>query len=504
MAGKNIKTTITVTFIALLALAMLVQSLVVMFLGVRHVMTREVKKIQDHQQSMARFIEYLYKNTIENQTFAEEIFDSGKDNDLCTYVYFPDKLTVAEPLCKFSYSAREVAKKAHNNNQMETEFVGMEWSFLSFRHEAVIVAVPLFDKDGRCFGVLVAEDSFAPIFQGQTRDAKIALFYLVLNTIIFATLGFFRLARTVFRPIDRVVQLAESYIPENQMLFPVEENQGAFYTLTKSLNSMLAKIELDNRKLRDTIAELARLNKELQENKNHVVRSEKLAAVGRLSAGLAHEIGNPLAIVQGYLDLLRRIDLTQEERNQFSEKSQLELERIKNLIRQLLDFARPACVPLQLVHINDVVRDVIEFIKMEKSFANCQITPWLQDGRDAIMADANTIRQVLINCLFNAADALESVEGVREIHLVTYNEKNEVGDDVLCLVMRDNGCGIAKDNLDKIFEPFFTTKEPGKGTGLGLFVCHTIIDRLGGTITIANLPGGGAEMKIILPVANSL
>jgi signal transduction histidine kinase len=233
-----------------------------------------------------------------------------------------------------------------------------------------------------------------------------------------------------------------------------------------------------------------------------MVRTEKLAAIGRLSAGLAHEIGNPLSIVLGYVDLLRRADLSTEEREVFSKNSQLELDRIKTLIRQLLDFSRSDNLQEHRISVNDLIKQVIGFVGMEKSFARCNIIQQLDAGRDMVIANADSLRQVLLNCLLNAVDSLAGGEGSGEIVVCTRNSEEELMGGSLFISLKDNGKGIAAEHLENVFDPFFTTKEPGKGTGLGLFVCHTIIERLGGSITIGNNPYGekGSEVVITLPL----
>ncbi|KJS01777.1 MAG: hypothetical protein VR65_07595 [Desulfobulbaceae bacterium BRH_c16a] len=127
-----------------------------------------------------------------------------------------------------------------------------------------------------------------------------------MNVIIFSSLGFFRIVRIFIRPLDKLVLKAENYYPDEQSLFPFGDDESAFRKLSISLNALIDRIKRDNRSLRSTVSELENANKELKEKNDMVVRSEKLASAGRLSAGLAHEIGNPLSIIQGYVELLGR------------------------------------------------------------------------------------------------------------------------------------------------------------------------------------------------------
>jgi two-component system, NtrC family, sensor kinase len=271
--------------------------------------------------------------------------------------------------------------------------------------------------------------------------------------------------------------------------------------LSASLNTLFARVEKDNRTLRHNLSALKQANAELQEKNDLVVRSEKLATAGRLSAGLAHEIGNPLSIIQGYVELLGRDDLCGDEKKQFSEKAQQELDRIKRLIRQLLDFSAPNRLETETVSVNALIGDVVSFATMERNFAQASIRAELLAADDAVVADKDALKQVLLNCLFNAADATASLQDRhRSIVIATSQEQNSKMPAQLVIRVRDNGTGITEEQQPYLFDPFFTTKEIGRGTGLGLFVCHTIMERLQGSITLGNVVPTGVEVRITLPL----
>jgi hypothetical protein len=264
---------------------------------------------------------------------------------------------------------------------------------------------------------------------------------------------------------------------------------------------MFERIERDNRTLRKNVRELELVNAELKAKNDLVVRSEKLATAGRLSAGLAHEIGNPLSIIQGYVELLSRDDVASGEKSQFSERAQQELDRIKRLIKQLLDFAGPMHLKADTVFVNTLICDVVSFVSLNKTSVECSIKTQFLAADDVIVADKDALRQVLINCLFNAVDATDALEDAeREIVIVTSSEQSNTSAPITVISIQDNGTGIAEEQLQYLFDPFFTTKEVGRGTGLGLFVCHTIMERLNGTITLSNRIPTGVEVRIALPL----
>lgn len=387
-----------------------------------------------------------------------------------------------------------------------TRYQGTSWALFTFSHKEVFVGKPLLDVNGQIVGVGVVGARLAPLYAKMRQNSQVVFFYIIINTIIFTGLGLLRMMQIVMKPIERLIALSKQYTPSSPNFFQDDTN-NEFANLTHSLNNLFSRIREDNEKLRKTVALLESANRELERNKNEMVRTEKLAAIGRLSAGLAHEIGNPLGIIIGYVDLLKRNDLSGEERETFSQNSQFELDRIKTLIRQLLDFSRSESLPAQFVSVNDLVRRTIDFVVMEKTFSHYNIIRHLDAEKDMLRTHADSLRQVLLNCLLNAGDSLaEQTGSAGEIVIRTTNTIDNATGNLLQISIKDNGTGIADQHLKNVFDPFFTTKESGQGTGLGLFVCHTIIERLGGSLALHNNPSGeqGVEVVITLPLDDAL
>jgi signal transduction histidine kinase len=406
--------------------------------------------------------------------------------------------------CRAENILADVQRQTRTKQDTTVVYHGTTWAVFTFSHKRVLVGRPLFDTSGEVAGTVIAGASLEPVYAGIRRQGRVVLFYILINTIIFAGIGLLRMMQLVIKPIERCTSRVRQYTPASGLDFFPEAANNEFATLSGSLNNLFGRIREDNARLRTTVTLLEAANRELEHNKKEMVRTEKLAAIGRLSAGLAHEIGNPLGIIQGYVELLGRDDISSKERQQFSGNSQHELDRIKMLIRRLLDFARPVEWSVQPVAVNELIRQVVGFVGMEKGFAHCTITEKLDAAADVVIADGDSLRQVLLNCLLNAADSLDAPQVDGEITVTTANPASEPANPLLLITIQDNGRGIGDEHLENVFDPFFTTKGPGQGTGLGLFVCHTIIDRLGGSIAIRNRrPGGvgGAEVLITLPVA---
>jgi two-component system NtrC family sensor kinase len=229
-----------------------------------------------------------------------------------------------------------------------------------------------------------------------------------------------------------------------------------------------------------------------------LLQSQKLAAIGELSAGIAHEINNPLAIIRQEAEwmqlLLKKLgDRKELEELQGSAHQIVEqVDRCTEITRNLLDFARKRDPVIQAVEINRVIENMTMLVEKEAKHSNISIVRHYDEALPVIFSDAPQLRQVILNFLTNATYAIGK-DGV-----VTITTRLS-GDDAVDIVISDTGCGIPEAQVGKIFDPFFTTKPPGQGTGLGLSICHGIIQRLGGRITVASTVGQGTEFTITLP-----
>ncbi|MBM3235211.1 hypothetical protein FJZ31_02810 [Candidatus Poribacteria bacterium] len=235
------------------------------------------------------------------------------------------------------------------------------------------------------------------------------------------------------------------------------------------------------------ISELARLQKQL-------LQAEKLASVGRLSAGVAHEINNPLTGILTHGYFLKKkageINLVQE----YSEIIINETMRCRKIIRGLLDFARQTESEKKLTEINKIVKDTLLLIEHQALMKNVKILTELKEQLPMIIVDANQIQEVLMNIILNALDAMPNGG------LLIISSDSIVDGRYIEIKFTDTGCGIPKENLNKLFDPFFTTKKVGEGTGLGLSVSHGIIEKHNGTIEVQSEVGKGSTFVVKLPV----
>lgn len=262
--------------------------------------------------------------------------------------------------------------------------------------------------------------------------------------------------------------------------------------------------------------EVRRSYEELKQSQDLLVRQEKLASLGRLAAGVAHELNNPLSAAAGFAEALQRHvsdgecagDRRFGDCRDYLMMMQAEVARAAAIVRRLLDFARqrePEFGPVALV---GVVREAIAFVERQARLANRRIALSPMDEGIVVQGDAQMLHQVFLNLLTNALDAVESGGDVsvviRDVSGVVQGHGAADATRWVDVVVSDTGIGIAPEHLNKVFDPFFTTKEVGKGTGLGLAVCQGIVEQHGGTIAVRSAGvGKGTEVLVRLPRARA-
>ena len=232
--------------------------------------------------------------------------------------------------------------------------------------------------------------------------------------------------------------------------------------------------------------------KELQEAQEQLIQSEKLASIGQLAAGVAHELNNPISVMLGFSQaILRKLPEDDPLRKPLATIEREGL-RCKGIIQNLLDFARRSKPSLQPTNVNEVLEAACALIEHQISLDNVVVTKGYDPHLPQVLADANQLQQVFVNIIINARDAMPQGGTLR---LIT----RSLGDEVH-IIFSDTGIGIPPENIKRIFDPFFTTKEVGQGTGLGLSVSYGIVEQHGGTIEVKSEVGVGTTFIVKLPV----
>jgi C4-dicarboxylate-specific signal transduction histidine kinase len=251
--------------------------------------------------------------------------------------------------------------------------------------------------------------------------------------------------------------------------------------------------------LRETTAEMERREHELREKQEQLVQAGKLATLGELTTGVAHELNNPLNNIGLFVgNMIDRVEAGEEDLDRIVEDLERVVEQVQKateIITHLRTFGRAAPVSLEPVAVQEVIDRALSLVQEQLRLRQISITLEFLPESPVVLGNAIQLEQVFINLLTNARDALEASER-KEIHIAC-----SVGEDVV-VVFRDTGPGIPDGLEQRIFDPFFTTKDVGSGTGLGLSITYGIVQEHGGEITVENRPGEGAAFTIALPRAH--
>ncbi len=410
-----------------------------------------------------------------------------------------NRLFSTEPTIGSGHGAFVAAKEAAATGVSATLFSGSTWGVVWLAKSDLTLSAPLL-AEGRLMGGVTIIGSLAPIYQTLRSSQRLTLLYILLDTLILVLVGIVLLSRIVVNPIHKLLRMTEEYKGGEMVPSLGEASQNEIGELSRALSIMLRRLDENKQELQAHIHSLEKANKELQQAQDEIIKSEKLASVGRLSAGIAHEIGNPIGIILGYLDLLSGDDIKEGERKDYLNRVEAEVTRIKRIIRQLLDFSRPSSGVPKQTHVHERIMSTMNMLSPQPMMEGIQTEAGLLAQEDLVLADPNQLQQVFLNVILNAADALAEKDGTsaggteKKIVIHTLN-----ADKAIRIRFSDTGPGIPPEELTRIFDPFYTTKEPGKGTGLGLSVCYRIVEGLGGNIRAESIPGEGTSIIITLP-----
>ena len=350
-----------------------------------------------------------------------------------------------------------------------------------------VVALLRTDDEGTRTGPLLR---LVALYVGVIAIALLVFVYIALGRLVVAPLDRLGLAaRRVAEGPREDAALGAGRSPFSEVGGPAET-----LDLGRSLAAMTARLEDEEAKLRSKVRQLQALTDDLRAAQASLVRSERLASVGRLSAGLAHEIGNPLAAISGMTDLLLQGGLSADEERDFLERTAQEIDRIARIVRDLLDFARPQSRLREDEpgNVGVAVAELEQLLRPQKSFKELDLVIEIAPGLPEVALSQEHLAQLVLNLLLNAAHA--APRGALHV------SARRAGEGVI-LEVEDDGPGVDPAVAESLFEPFVTTKQVGDGTGLGLAVCRGLVEGAGGTIDVAPRRDGqaGARFVVTLP-----
>lgn len=321
--------------------------------------------------------------------------------------------------------------------------------------------------------------------------------YIALEGLVVLLLGYGFFTFLVVRPI-RAIGVASQRAAQGDLASPIKYlPRNEFGAVSRQFNTMLLELAKNRQKLEQRLQELDQTNRQLREAQDSLIRSEKLASVGQLAAGVAHEVGNPLAAISGYLEILSDEDLDLKTRRDILMRSQKNVDRIRDTVGNLLNYSREESdATVEAVDLNACVAEALHLVRAQPKAQAVTIENALPDPIAPVRAVSGGVVQVLVNLLINAVDAMNQSEpraGAKAQISLSAEERV----DTVLLRVRDTGPGVSAEKLQRVFDPFFTTKDPGDGTGLGLAICLRLMRRVGGDIRLESTPGEGSEFSLI-------
>jgi signal transduction histidine kinase len=404
---------------------------------------------------------------------------------------------------------RQLILRARLAARRQSAVEGPSRPWLSFTGQVLLAAIPI-KSDTEAAGVTIGvslplDDLQAPM----EKLRRLLAMYAIVNAVLFTLVGGFQLRRLTWLPLSRLLRRAGTFRPQQLPIFQPEQAGSEFNQLSQALNHMLQHIADEKDRLSATVASLEEANRELKRTQRDMLRTEKLAGIGRLSSAIAHEIGNPIGIILGYVELLKQTEASEAERSDWLGRMETEIQRINRIIRQLLDVSRSPSEEQRVpVAVHPLLVEVSDLVRYQPFMARIRVQLELLAQQDVVLAESDRLRQVFLNLSINAADAIRLAnrgsDGILSIR-TQVTPGGQARDalppaDWLEISIADNGCGISEESLPSIFDPFFTTKDPGKGTGLGLYVSFRVLEEMGGTIHATSAPNCGTTMVVRLPL----
>jgi len=344
--------------------------------------------------------------------------------------------------------------------------------------------------------------------------------------------------RALLKPVETLVSDVRKIAEGDYSHRVVPPDAEELRSIMESVNVMADRLIQDQKQLVRNVESLEDTNREVVEARNQVIQAARLVSVGTLAAGLAHEVGNPLGAIMGFVDVAANRARSTGGDTELVDAIGEEAKRIDRIVRGLLDYSRPKDDVLQAHSPRDAILRVRELLEVQGRLSRVSCELKVAEDLPLILLHEHNLEQVLVNLLLNAIHALEGTEEPRIIvtagsepgpgarflvrreddhPAVNYLHRRRVAHDddaeaiatlktaerIVVVSVVDNGPGLSPEVLDRIFDPFFTTKDPGDGTGLGLFISSKLVEGMGGRIEVENRPEGGAWFTLRFPEAHS-
>jgi len=336
-------------------------------------------------------------------------------------------------------------------------------------------------------GALRQEVDLAPAAAQARSLIGPVLVSVLLGMLLLVVLVSWVLDRQLVAPLGRVDEALDR-VSDGASFGPLLAEGGDFLgRLAPAVNRLDLRLREERARVQSQIEELQASNRELRAAREEVVRSERLASVGRLAAGVAHEVGNPMTALLGFLSILQDRLKQGKDPGDYLDRLSREAERIDRILRDLLGLARPPARDLQPVDLRAAAERARGLLEAQPSWTGCALELRVPADLPRARGDDHSVVQVLLNLLVNAAKAGAST--------VEVEGRAESGVPIVEVI--DDGRGLPPEAAARLFEPFFTSSRPGEGTGLGLALCHATMERFGGSISAKQRAGGSGTSFVL-------
>jgi len=404
-----------------------------------------------------------------------------KGKDIGTATIFQDDVRISTNV-KTEDGSRAVGTRIAENVYHRVIVQGLPWIDRAFvvNNWYITAYEPIRTISGKIIGIL-----YVGLLEEKYSDIKRQTLYLFLSImalgLIASLLISYYLSRNISFCISKLALAARRMARGDLDVHVDIKSKDELGELAEAFNYMASALKERDEKLK----EFAR---------KRIMESERLALIGQLAAGVAHEINNPLQGILSYSCLLTESIDPNDPNFELIEKISKQAARCKNIIRGLLDFARQTVPEMKSYQMNSLVTESLALVERQSLFHNIEIMKNLDPELPNIVIDPSQMQQVLMNIIINAAEAMN---GQGRLYIATRIDPTKKFIEV---EITDTGVGISKENLEKIFDPFFTTKDAGHGTGLGLAISYGIVKKHGGTIQVESEVGKGTTFTIRLPI----
>ncbi len=404
-----------------------------------------------------------------------------KGKDVGSFTIFQDGLRISTNV-KDERGTRAIGTRVAPDVYRQVVQEGKPWLGRAcvVNHWDITVYEPIRDLDGQIIGMLgagVLEQKYTDL---RRRTVLVFLFTALVGALVALALAFF-IARKICGCIKKLAAASEQVAHGNLDTTVEIRSHDELRELGETFNFMAAALKKRDEQLREFTTK-------------RIMESERLAHIGQLAAGVAHEINNPLQGIVTYSHLLLERATVGNGTRESLEKIVQQADRCRGIIRGLLDFSRQRKPDKRISNVNRVLEECVSLVDQQALFINIRIVKHLSQDLPQVLMDPSQIQQIFMNLIINAAEAMN---GTGQLTLTT---RHVPVDSAVEVAFTDTGHGISEEDQDRIFDPFFTTKEVGHGTGLGLAISYGIIKEHKGTISVESQVGKGTTFTIRLPV----